>query len=100
MIENLICMDDWVWLCEDDLFVSCLSGTAFPGYFQFQARQESQMFAVMEKDVIAGGAGGIGPVLHRNISRPVEHMYIWYTLNIHVNIMYMHGIYIEYSLYM
>ncbi len=47
---------------EDDLFVSCLSGTALPGYFQFQARperplrQESQMFGVMEKDVIAGGA--------------------------------------------
>ncbi len=53
---------------EDDLFVSCLSGTALPGYFQFQERparplrQESQMYAVMEKDVIAGGVGGIGPV--------------------------------------
>ena len=64
---------------KDDLFVSCLSGTTLPGYFQFQARparplrQESQIFAVMEKDVIAGGASGIGPVLHRNIRRPVEH---------------------------
>ncbi len=90
---------------EDDLFVSCLSGTALPGYFQFQARparplrQESKMFVVMEKDFIAGGAGGIGPVLHRNISRPVEHMYIIYIeypCKYHVYAWYIHRMFLVY----
>ncbi len=57
--------------------MSRMSGTQLPGYFQFQARpagplrqeQESQMSAGMGKDqsydsssdVIARGAGGMGP---------------------------------------
>jgi hypothetical protein len=57
------------------------------------------MFEVMEKDVIAGGAGGIGPVLHRNISRPVEHhdmymIYIEYPCKYHVYAWYIHRIFL------
>ena len=57
------------------------------------------MLAVMEKDVIAGGACGIGPVLHSNISRPVEHMYmiyIEYPCEYHVYAWYIHRIFLEY----
>ncbi len=90
---------------EDDLFVSCLSGTALPGYFQLQAHparplhQESQMFSGMEKDVIAGGTSGIGSVLLSNISSPVEHMhmiYIVYPCKHHVYTWYIQRIFLVY----